>query len=261
MKSNTEVTSILDTISQNMCLIPAGSFLMGAEGWGASEAPIHEVYVDAFLMDESPVTNEQFAEFVAKTGYSTTAEQKGSAFGYENGNIQEIKGLSWKSYFTRERVNHPVVLVSWYDADAYAKWAGKRLPTEAEWEKAARGGLVQMLYAWGNDEPQENTCNFGKETTNMPATTTIKSYAPNVYGLYDMGGNVWNWCQDWFSETYYSQQASNFNPQGAESGNTKVRKGASFNIIQTFRLRCSNRGAYKPEEVAINIGFRCAKNL
>lgn len=246
--------------TEKMCLIPAGKFLMGSEGWGQFESPIHEVYVNEYLMDEAPVTNLQFEEFIKETGYKTSAELKGEASGYENGQMITIKGLTWKSYSTEERKNHPVVLVSWNDAYAFAKWAGKRLPTEAEWEKAARGNMASNLYPWGNNEPDNTICNFGKVTKDFPATVEIKSFQPNAYGLYDMAGNVWNWCNDWFSESSYTEREIN-NPQGAVDGNTKVRRGASFNIIQTFRLRCANRGAYEPDKFAINIGFRCVKDF
>jgi formylglycine-generating enzyme len=251
----------IPTPSGDMRLISAGHFLMGANGWGEFEAPVHEVYLDDFYMDETPVTNQQFANFIEETKYTTTAETKGFAQGYEHSELKRITGLSWRSYFTSERENHPVVLVSWYDANEFAKWAGKRLPTEAEWEKAARGGLHQKTYSWGDDEPSASSCNFAKETKDFPPTTAVKNFRANDYGLYDMAGNVWNWCSDWFDENYYSQQASNNNPTGAATGITKVRRGASFNIMQTFRLRCANRGAYRPEHYAINIGFRCVKDI
>jgi formylglycine-generating enzyme len=243
-----------------MKLIPAGNFLMGSEGWGEFEGPIHQVYLDDFLIDETSVTNTEFSKFVKETNYTTDAELNGSAFGYESGEMKEIIGLSWKTYFTEQRENHPVVLVSWNDANNFAKWAGKRLPTEAEWEKAARGGLIQKLFPWGDNEPVQDTCNWGKQAENLPPTTDVKTFAPNNYGLYDMAGNVWNWCNDWFGEKYYSEQNTN-NPHGTKNGVARVRRGASFNIIQTFRLRCANRGAYKQDAYAINIGFRCVKDF
>ena len=249
-----------DRFNNSMRLIPAGKFIMGAEGWGEFESPIHEVFIDDFLMDETHVTNWQFAEFVKQTGYKTTAEKIGKANGYENGIMKEIEGLNWKSYATKSRHNHPVVLVSWNDANEFAKWAGKRLPTEAEFEKAAKGGIIQNKFPWGNHEPDNTICNFGKQTFDVPPTTEVKTFPPNAYGLYDMAGNVWNWCTDKFSENYYAESEFN-NPKGSEAGVTKIRRGASFNIIQTFRLRCANRGAYIPENFAINIGFRCAKDF
>jgi formylglycine-generating enzyme len=251
----------LDNITDvEMKLIPAGKFIMGSKGWGEFEEPIHEVYVDDFLIDETHVTNKQFSNFIESTGYRTTAEINGSALGYINGEMKNIKGLQWRNYFTPERANHPVVLVSWSDAYEFAKWAGKRLPTESEWEKAARGGLVQKLYPWGDSEPLTETCNWGKQTKDFPPTTPVKAFAPNDFGLYDMAGNVWNWCNDWFGENYYSNEIHE-NPPGESKGVTKVRRGASFNIVQTFRLRCANRGAFSPNSYAINIGFRCVKDF
>lgn len=260
METTTNKPISIEMLNGTMRLVPSGKFLMGSEGWGEFEKPIHEVFIDDFLMDETHVTNLQFSEFIKQTGYKTTAELKGSASGYENGVMKELKGLSWKTYFIGGRENHPVILVSWYDANEFAKWADKRLPTEAEFEKASKGGNVQTLYSWGNDEPSSATCNFGKQTIDVPPTTDVKTFSPNAYGLYDMAGNVWNWCNDWYSENYYSL-GENENPQGGKIGITKVRRGASFNIIQTFRLRCANRGAYSPDTFAINIGFRCVKDF
>jgi formylglycine-generating enzyme len=250
----------IDKTDVKMKLIPQGKFLMGSEGWGEFESPIHEVFVDDFMIDETSVTNLEFSKFVTETNYKTTAEQKGFAMGYENGEMKEIAGLNWKSYSTIERQNHPVVLISWNDANEFSKWAGKRLPTEAEWEKAARGGLEQSLFPWGDSETQKETCNWGKQTTDFPSTTDVKTFEPNNFGLYDMAGNVWNWCSDWFEGNYYSNEIHE-NPKGGENGITKVRRGASFNIIQTFRLRCANRGAYSPDNYAINVGFRCVKDF
>ena len=248
------------TSKSNMALIPGSDFEMGAKGWGEFESPVHPVFVKDFLLDAAQVTNRQFRLFAEATAYVSTAEQKGWAWGYRDGKPAEILGLCWKTYATHDRDEHPVILVSWHDAAAYAKWAGKRLPTEAEFEKAARGGLSGKLYPWGDEQPTDRLCNFGKEAFDVPPTTPVGHFPPNGYGLFDMCGNVWNWCSDWFSENYYTNSPAE-NPSGAASGATKVRRGASFNIMQTFRLRCSNRGAYLPDNYAINIGFRCAKDL
>lgn len=253
-------SKLIASLDDGMRLIPLGNFVMGAEGWGEFESPIHEVFIDDFLIDETHVTNWQFAEFVEQTCYKTTAEKIGKANGYENGVMKEIEGLNWKTYATKERSNHPVVLVSWSDANEFSKWAGKRLPTEAEFEKAARGGNNQSKYPWGNHEPDNTICNFGKQAIDVPPTTEVKAFPPNAYGLYDMAGNVWNWCADNFSERYYAESEVS-NPKGTKTGITKIRRGASFNIIQTFRLRCANRGAFMPDNFAINIGFRCVKDF
>ncbi len=242
---------------ENMVKIPAGKFLMGSDNGGEFEGPVHEVYLDEYLIDATPVTNEAFAAFVEKTGYKTTAEKTGGAWGYQGGNFQFVIGLSWKNYSTSDRKDHPVVQVSWEDANAFASFYGKRLPTEAEWEKAARGGLEQQLYPWGNDIPNGTQCNFSGSANEVPPTTPVKQFTPNAYGVYDSVGNVWQWCGDWFTGDYYSTSDA-VNPPGPASGEFRVRRGGSWNVIQPFRLRCSNRGAIDPVSCVPNIGFRCA---
>ena len=247
-------------LSAEMVLIPAGRFQMGAEGWGEFERPVHTVELASFWLDITPVTNRDFIQFAQETGYITSAEHAGKAWGYKHGQIAEIDHLCWRSYAKEDRLDHPVILVSWHDAQAFAQWAGKRLPTEAEWEYAARGGHPNALYPWGNTAPEHSQCQFGQTTIDAPPTAPARHFSPNAYGLYHMAGNVWNWCLDWFGETYYSESPLT-NPPGPARGVTKVRRGGSFNIIQPFRLRCANRGAYLPHQHAINIGFRCAKSL
>lgn len=238
-----------------MTRIPAGKFPMGSDDGGGFERPVHEVWLDEFLIDTTLVTNAQFAQFVAASGYVSTAERRGKAWGLRDGKYHDIEGLCWRSYAGADRQQHPVVLVSWHDAMAYAAWLGKRLPTEAEWEKAARG-RTQTMYPWGSEADVANAP-FGREALHVPATAAVGSYAPNEYGLYDMVGNVWQWCADWYAADYY-QRSPTRNPRGAEVGELRVRRGAAWNIIQTFRLRCANRGAVSPETTVPNLGFRCA---
>jgi formylglycine-generating enzyme len=245
--------------SHGMSLIPAGVFLMGAEGWGPTEEPVHEVYLDAFWLETTPVTNAAFLAFVEATGYVTTAEKFGSAWGYAEGEYKQITGLSWTS-FRKGREDHPVVLVSWHDANAYARWAGKRLPTEAEWEKAACGGRMRSVATMPDLVELEATCHWNQPASAIPGTAAVGSYNPNDYGLYDMGGNVWNWCSDWHGSDYYKHSPKS-NPAGPLEGMHRVRRGGAFNVIQPFRLRASNRGAYGPDMAAINIGFRCALSV
>lgn len=243
-----------------MVLIPAGSFQMGSLSGGEFEQPVHEVRLDAFWMDETPVTNEQFAAFVEATGFITDAERAGKAWGYENGKFTDVPSLSWRTYAGETRRNHPVVLVSWNDAVAFAQWAGKRLPTEAEWEKAARGGLAGDVYPWGQSQPDGTQSNFAQKPGTVAPTTAVKSFAPNSFGLYDMVGNVWQWCADWYANDYY-QNSPRENPAGPVYGDCRVRRGGSWNVIQAFRLRVANRGAFQPEKCAPNVGFRCALSL
>lgn len=233
-----------------MVLIPAGVFSMGSLSGSSVEKPVHEVYLDDFYIDAAPVTNAEFAKFVEATNYQTTAETL----------EQTGEQKTWKDFAFAGRENHPVVLVSWEDAAAYAKWAGKRLPTEAEWEKAARGGLKRMSFPWGDTSPNEKHTNWNQVLQDLaatPPTTAIKSFSPNDYGVYEMTGNVWEWCADWYADNYYSISPAD-NPQGPEQGIYKVRRGASWNVREDFRLRCANRGAMSPEKVWTNLGFRCA---
>lgn len=241
-----------------MIKIEGGDFLMGSTGWGESESPIHKVRVASFLMDQTLVTNKEFSKFIDATKYITDAERAGKAWNYKNGKYQYIPGMFWKTFATIDRMDHPVILVSWNDAVAYANWSEKRLPTEAEWEFAARGGLEQQ-YPWGDDSP-DSRCKWNQAPSEIPATAKVKSFPPNLYGLYDMVGNTWQWINDWFDENYYNNSPLD-NPQGPDTGTFKVRRGASFNVIQPFRLRCANRGTYNPSDFSINIGFRCAKSI
>lgn len=242
-----------------MVFIPAGAFEMGSENGGDFERPVHEVYLDDFWMDETPVTNQQFLEFIQETGYETEAERVGGAWGYRDGQYSLVAGLYWRNYAIGGREEHPVVLVSWNDAHAFAQWAGKRLPTEAEWEKAARGKLAGKLYPWGDQEPNGTQSNFAKPPLDIPPTTAVRQFPPNEYGLFDMVGNAWQWCSDWYGESYYRNSPPQ-NPKGAKTGLYRVRRGGAWNVIQSFRLRCANRGAMKAESAVPNVGFRCARS-
>ncbi len=296
--------------------VPGGGFLMGSDDPADSpvEHPAHPVRVDGFWMDETDVTNAQFAKFVEATGYVTTAEKAPS--------LEEIVGTSqpgaplprpeelvpgsgvftppdrpvdlndpsqwWKwTHGANWRhplgpgsnldglVDHPVVHVSWYDAVAYAKWAGKRLPTEAEWECAARGGLSGKKYVWG-DEPfseEHPQCNifqghFPDHNTakdGYQRTSPVKAFPPNGYGLYDLAGNVWQWCADWYlPDAYarYPRDRATVNPTGPTYGRDlreRVQRGGSFLCCPgyCFRYRVSARNSCTPDSGTSNVGFRC----
>lgn len=228
---------------------------MGSNGWGDYEHPAHQVFIDGYWMDETPVTNRQFSEFVEDTGYLTEADRAGAAWGYRKDVYQSIRGLTCRDYSTIDRQEHPVVLVTWGDAVAYSRWAAKRLPTEAEWEKAARGNLTGKLYPWG-DKWSEGRCNFAQKAAEIPPTNAVYHFVPNDYGLHDMVGNVWQWCADWYSNSYYSA-SEGLNPGGPNEGTLRVRRGGAWNVIQNFRLRCANRGAMSPSASSPNLGFRC----
>lgn len=244
-----------------MVRVPAGRFIMGSDLGGEYEKPAHEVFLYDYWIDEKLVTNLDFARFAEETGYVTTAEKAGKGWGFHDDKYMDIENLSWRSFATLGREDHPVVMMSWHDATAYATWAGKRLPTEAEWEKAARGGLVCSAYPWGNTEPTAENCGFGKKShQEIPATGDVLAFNPNGYGLYGMVGNVWQWCSDWYEEDYYTKSPEQ-NPTGPDKGIYRVRRGGAWNVIQEFRLRCANRGAVAPDTVVPNMGFRCAASF
>lgn len=298
---NTTPTVIITDFSKagrlditGMVKIPSGSFLMGtndADGFIADgEGPVREIYVDSFLIDATTVTNSQFADFVKATGYQTDAEKFGWSFVFEGlldipdagSNWQVaaqtpwwvmVPGASWlrpegPKSSVADKMDHPVVHVSWNDAISFCSWAGKRLPTEAEWEKAARGGLIQKRYPWGDVlcPDGKHQCNIWQG--NFPTHNTLddgflgtapaQSFEPNGFGLYNMAGNVWEWCNDWFSNTAHLT-GSQTNPQGPSAGTTKTIKGGSFLCHESYcnRYRVAARTSNTPDSSASNMGFRC----
>ena len=243
-----------------MVFVPAGEFSMGSDRLGEDEQPLHQVYLDAFWLDRYEVTNAQFAKFVAETNYQTTAEQHGWGWILVEGTLQEMNGADWQHpYGTNSDINdrsdHPVVLVSWADANAYCRWAGKRLPTEAEWEKAARGPIVQS-YAWGEvyDSSKANT-----QETQRHDTMPVGSFSPHgdsPYGAADMSGNVSEWVADWYADDYY-QYASANNPLGPTSGTEKILRGGAW-FFEALYAQTAFRYNLNPEYTYSFTGFRCA---
>jgi len=216
---------------KEMRLVPAGPFLMGDDGGPQDERPRHRVNLPAYWMDTYPVTNAEYARFVAETGYRAPCHWPESAY-------------------PLDKADHPVVNVSWEDAQAYAAWAGKRLPTEAEWEKAARG-TDGRVWPWGNTfEPAR--CNTREAGTG--STTPVDAYAPqgsSPYGLADMAGNVWEWTSDWYRAYPGSSYASdNFGEQ------YKVLRGGSWSYNSTS-ARCAARTFDSPSFFCDSYGFRC----
>lgn len=250
-------TRINPATGAEMALVPAATFQMGSDHGAPSEGPLHEVWMDAFWVDVNPVTNATFRRFAEATGYRTHAEREGQAWGFTDGDFGMVAGLSWRNYAGVERAEHPVVLVNWHDASAYCEWAGVRLLTEAEWEFCARGGLRGAEFPWGNEAPDGSQSNFARTPSQLPPTLPVGAKGCNPLGLSDLVGNVWQWCGDWFDENYYAASPKE-NPHGPETGRLKVRRGGSWNVIQGFRLRCSNRGAMDPLKAAPNVGFRTA---
>jgi formylglycine-generating enzyme required for sulfatase activity len=228
---------------KEMILIPAGEFLMGSEE-NDNEKPPHKVYLDAFYIDRYPVTNAKYKKFVDAAKHQPPSH-------WQNGQIPSGKD------------NHPVVNVTWNDAVAYAQWAGGRLPTEAEWEKAASWDLVNQrkrTYPW-SDEFDASKCNTAE--SGIKDTTPVGKYSPqgdSPYGVGDMAGNVWEWCADWYDENYYknspvSQGSTTRNPQGPSSGQYRVVRGGAWDGVQ-WTVRCACRGSNGPDLFSDNIGFR-----
>lgn len=249
--------TIVGNDSAEMVLIPAGEFRMGSADDEAydEEQPVHPVYVDAFYMDKYLVTNAQYKVFVDadpqwRKDLIPDAYHDGFYLCHWNGgSYPDGKG------------NHPVTEVSWYAAMAYARWAGKRLPTEAEWEKAARGGLVGMKYPWGNTI-DTSMANYD---WNVDDTTPVGHYAPNRYGLYDMSGNVWEWCLDAHDETLYANSPRRNPVAGGQVGNnftsvmsSRVLRGGGWNDTAQS-LRVANRSMGTPTFSYSSSGFRCAR--
>jgi len=230
-----------------MVQIPAGCFEMGdtfGEG-GFIELPVHNVCLSAFEMDLHETTNAEYAACVAGGGCTGPA--------YSTSNTRPTY------YGDPAYDNFPVIHVEWFQADAYCTWAGKRLPTEAEWEYAARGGLAGKRYPWGDtiSGTDANFLDSGDPWDND--TSEVEYYAPNGFGLYDMVGNAWEWVHDWLQTDYYSVSPVN-DPPGPVSGTYRVLRGGPWNASSTnSTLRVASRGFINPDIENANIGFRCAR--
>lgn len=262
-----------------MVLVPAGEFTMGSTEGDADEKPVHRVSLDAFYMDKYEVTNKLFQKFTRETGYETTAEKEGKAYAVDSsGSWKEVSGANWRkpeggeTVFVSNRDEHPVVSVSWHDAEAYCRWAGKRLPTEAEFEYANRGGTT-TTYWWGDGNPGSRlVANIADESAKRQfsgwaimagyddgyvRTAPVGSFAPNPFGLYDTTGNVAEWTADWYGKDYY-ERSPNRNPTGPSGGEYKVLRGGSWDFTPQL-VRSAGRFNGTPMRRPGDIGFRCAK--
>jgi formylglycine-generating enzyme len=303
-----------DFSREGMVWIAGGEFQMGSSDHRGrpDEYPVHTVRVSGFWMDINEVTNAQFSKFVEETGYVTTAERNQQRTGmlfvthaglkeagdslpasslvfvtpinHYSGWWRLVEGASWRKpqgpgSDISGKGDHPVVHISWEDAQAYCAWAGKRLPTEAEWEYAARGGKHNMRFAWGNEDveegaPKANTWqgNFPLKNTKWDGherTAPVKTYPANAFGLYEMAGNVWEWCSDWYSSEYFSQSDTTTltdppgpaMPYDVEEPAVKKRvvRGGSFLCHGSYcsSYRVSARMKVSPETSLEHTGFRC----
>jgi formylglycine-generating enzyme required for sulfatase activity len=281
-----------------MVRLDGGTFTMGTDsdvGFPEDgEGPAREVTLDPFYIDKYAVTNAEFLAFVRETGYTTDAERYGWSFVFRDfvadadrdrtRNVAgapwwvAVEGATWLRPYgpgsnvldDRHLLKHPVTHVSWRDASAYADWAGKRLPTEAEWEYAARGGHEDRRYPWGDEliPEGEHRCNiwqgeFPERNTGADGyerTAPVNAYSPNDYGLYNVSGNVWEWCADWFSAEYHTTHAyDSTNPIGPPDGDERVMRGGSHLCHRSWcnRYRLAARSKNTPDSSTSNIGFRC----
>ncbi len=275
-----DYASAVPEARSEMVQIPAGSFVMGSNDGYENEKPTHRVYVNAFYLDKYEVTVAQFKMFVDARGYKTDAEKAGSSSIWNGKEWKDVAGIHWLhdaegKLIGRERMNLPVIHVSWNDAVAYAKWAGKRLPTEAEWEYAARGGAKNYNYGWGNSAPSgKKGANIADESSSQKLNSSktwkdfndgyvypspVGSFAPSEFGLYDMTGNVWEWCSDWYDRNYYASSPKT-NPIGPASGQTRVLRGGAWGSEPTD-VRCARRAAYEASKRTNLFGFRCALDI
>jgi len=271
---NLTSTILNDVDGGEMVCVPSGSFLMGSQAdaissllefdWRVSEEffraeyPQHEVFLSSVYIDRYMVTNAQYQLFMQATGHPAPKYWR------------DAPDAGGKSPFPvgEKNPDHPVVGVSWQDASAYCKWAGKRLPSEAEWEKAARGGLMGQIYPWPSRIKERINSQLSREKANYGGvggpdrwhwTAPVGSFPPNQYGIFDMAGNGFEWCNDWYAEDYYSRSLAR-NPLGADTGLTRVLRGGSWNnnLYGKYQMRCAYRFHLRPKTRNMVIGFRCA---
>ena len=252
-KGYTEITHEKD--NSIMIYIPAGQFIMGSDNY-STEQPVQNISLDNYFIDKYPVTNAQYQKFVDETGYITDAEKNNTGQVKIGRRMREFEGATWMMPDGATPIDgkedHPVRQVSYNDAVAYCEWAGKDLPTEAQWEKAARGP-AGATYPWGDSDADDTMANFDgyiDDTTSVTAYEKGQSY----YGAFDMAGNVYEWCKDWYADGERQPE----NPTGPGTGTNRVLKGGSF-TEGIDSLRSSNRLEAEPASSSVLYGFRCAK--
>jgi formylglycine-generating enzyme required for sulfatase activity len=280
-----------------MTRLEGGSFLMGTDDRDGfpedGEGPVRDVELSPFWIDHCAVSNRRFAEFVDATDYVTEAEHYGWSFVYggllpdefpsTRGVVdapwwRQVFGAAWRTPEGPQssidgRPDHPVVHVSWRDATAYCSWAGLRLPTEAEWERAARGGLEQARFPWGDGREPGGEHRMNVWQGVFPSTNTLEDgylgtcpvdeFPANDLGLHNTSGNVWEWCADWFDATFDPETRGGKNPRGPSDGEARVTRGGSYLCHDSYcnRYRVGARNSNTADSSTGNIGFRCARDI
>ena len=253
----------------NLARIPAGNFLMGAADLEPDQRPVHRVYVSEFFIGRFPVTQNEYARFVSLTGYPAPAMGRLPLVAV-NGRETEFSEIAaaylWDDgHPPAGRGSHPVVLVRYEDALAYCRWCSGllerevRLPTEAQWERAARGGVDGRRYPWGDEEPDALRCHFlvDPSAKRHGGTRPTGTCPPNAYGLYDVAGNVWEWVTDWYASNYYGAGDLR-DPLGPDRGSMRIVRGGAWVTDDVRMLRCAWRHLVPPDTYAYSVGFRIA---
>lgn len=263
-----------------MVRLEGGTFRMGNDrSPRRAERPAHDVSVGPFWIDEHEVTSGQFAEFVEQTGYVSTAEGRGWSLVSDrrSGQPQQVARADWRrpggpDTSLDPQPEMPVVHVSWYDARAYADWAGKQLPTEAQWEYAARGGLRDGDFPWGREEliggryqanfRQGGDAQPGQAPDGFDYLAPVMSYRPNGFGLHDLSGNVWEWCGNWYNDEYY-EMGPRMDPTGPPEGQSRALRGGSWATLASDHAGCAvwSRWHRPPDYTSDQVGFRCVRAI
>ncbi len=238
----------------DMVLVKGGWFIMGSDSGSYDEQPAHKVSVSDFFIDKYEVTNRQYCEFLNTVGNQIENGKTWLDMGFSGCRIEFVNDI----YRPKKGFDdNPVIEVTWFGANAYAKWMGKRLPTEAEWEYAAQGGINSESYILSGSNDASTVAWFQDNSNGKTHPVGIKQ--PNELGIHDMSGNVWEWCSDWYSENYYEQSLQR-DPTGPLTGTQKVLRGGAWNVMPLF-LNITNRSSDTPN-FALNIrGFRCVKSF
>ena len=306
---DTPIVTMDTSWTNNMVWIPGGSYMRGSESGQGDEKPVREIKISGFWLDATEVTNDQFSEFVQETAYVTVAERRPdpSQFPGVDPSLLKAGGIvfkppgepvslrnhyAWWTYVAganwrhptgpdsdiQGKGNYPVVQMTWEDAVAYSQWAGKRLPTESEWEYAARGGVAGNEFIWGNEVTPNDQWHANVWQGDFPNQNTVadghylmapvRQYSPNPHGLYDMAGNVWEWCLDWYMPDYYAKSPSQ-NPPGPNQSYDPNEPGMPKKIMRGGSYLCSDlycegyrlwwRMKSAPDTAMSHTGFRCVK--